>query len=44
MDKFYTNPDISKKYIDIVGIYFNWSDWDLVIEPSAGLLEKDLYF
>lgn len=35
-DKFYTLPNISEKCINIVGTYYKWSEWDLVIEPSAG--------
>ena len=37
MDKFYTLPSYSKKCIDKVGeIYGDYSQWRLVIEPSAG--------
>jgi predicted RNA methylase len=36
LDKFYTIPSISEKCISIVGRLYNWSEWDLVIEPSAG--------
>lgn len=36
LDKFYTNPLISERCLSNVGTRYNWSDWDLVIEPSAG--------
>jgi hypothetical protein len=36
LDKFYTNPDIAEKCLESVGSMYKWSDWDLVIEPSAG--------
>jgi hypothetical protein len=35
-DKFYTNPDISKKYIEVVCALYPSPNWDAVIEPSAG--------
>lgn len=36
LDKFYTNPDISKKYIKIFSEFYKWESFDFVIEPSAG--------
>lgn len=36
LDKFYTIPAISNKCLDIIGTKYNWDDWDLVVEPSAG--------
>jgi hypothetical protein len=36
MDKFYTIPDIAEKCLASVGSLYKWSDWGLVIEPSAG--------
>ena len=36
LDKFYTIPAISEKCLDCIGSRYNWSDWGLVIEPSAG--------
>lgn len=36
LDKFYTNPLISEKCLLTIGTHYNWSNWDLVIEPSAG--------
>lgn len=36
LDKFYTNPDIAEKCIDIIGNMYNWNQWAKVIEPSAG--------
>ncbi len=36
LDKFYTIPAISEKCLDVLGTLYTWSDWDLVIEPSAG--------
>ena len=36
LDKFYTIPKISKKCIESVGLTYDWSKWELVIEPSAG--------
>jgi len=36
LDKFYTIPKISKKCIESVGLIYDWSKWELVVEPSAG--------
>lgn len=36
LDKFYTIPKISKKCINTLEDYYQWAEWDLVIEPSAG--------
>ena len=36
LDKFYTIPEISEKCLDRIGSHYNWSNWGLVIEPSAG--------
>ena len=36
LDKFYTIPAISKKCLDSIETLYKWSDWELVIEPSAG--------
>jgi len=36
LDKFYTIPKISKKCIESVGSIYDWSKWELVVEPSAG--------
>lgn len=36
LDKFYTIPSISEKCILKMGSLYRWSEWDLVIEPSAG--------
>ena len=36
LDKFYTSPLYSKKCIDKVFELYNISDWDLIVEPSAG--------
>ena len=36
LDKFYTRPQIAKKYLTILGTQYEWSSWDCVIEPSAG--------
>jgi hypothetical protein len=36
LDKFYTIPDISEKCLKSIGTLYKWSDWGLVIEPSAG--------
>lgn len=35
-DKFYTKPKIAERCIETVGKYFSWSEWNLIIEPSAG--------
>lgn len=35
-DKFYTIPSISKRCLENIGSLYHWSEWDLVIEPSAG--------
>ena len=36
LDKFYTIPAISTMCLEHVGSHYNWADWGLVIEPSAG--------
>jgi hypothetical protein len=36
LDKFYTIPEISEKCLTTIGSMYNWSEWELVIEPSAG--------
>jgi hypothetical protein len=36
LDQFYTIPSISKKCLKILGERYNWSRWDLIVEPSAG--------
>jgi len=36
MDKFYTIPAISLNCINTIGSKYNWGNWDLVVEPSAG--------
>jgi hypothetical protein len=36
LDKFYTISAISEQCINILGAKYDWTKWDLVIEPSAG--------
>ena len=36
LDKFYTKPEIAKKFVDVVNQYFPLDDFDVVIEPAAG--------
>jgi len=36
LDKFYTIPKISEKCLLSIGSLYKWSEWGLVIEPSAG--------
>jgi hypothetical protein len=36
LDKFYTIPSVVDKCLEIIGNNYNWNDWDLVVEPSAG--------
>ena len=36
IDKFYTIPAISEKCLNRVGERYEWSTWDMVVEPSAG--------
>jgi hypothetical protein len=36
LDKFYTHPDIAKKFVDTINQHFPLNEFDLVIEPSAG--------
>jgi hypothetical protein len=36
LDKFYTIPSIVDKCLASVENLYKWSEWDLIIEPSAG--------
>lgn len=36
LDKFYTHPEIAKKFVDIINEHFPLNQFDLIIEPSAG--------
>lgn len=36
LDKFYTHPDIAKKFVSIINEHFPLNDFDLIVEPSAG--------
>lgn len=36
LDKFYTIPEISVKCLDRISSMYDWDEWNLVIEPSAG--------
>ena len=36
LDKFYTHPDVAKKFVSIINQNFPLDKFDLVIEPSAG--------
>ena len=36
LDKFYTHPDIAKRFVDVVNQYFPLDTFDMVIEPAAG--------
>ena len=36
LDKFYTIPAISEKCLETISSIYKWSEWGLVIEPSAG--------
>lgn len=36
LDKFYTIPAVSEKCLASIGSLYHWSEWGLVIEPSAG--------
>ena len=36
LDKFYTIPKVSEKCLLRIGSLYKWSDWGMVIEPSAG--------
>jgi hypothetical protein len=36
LDKFYTRPEISIICLKNVGKMYEWSAWDLIVEPSAG--------
>jgi hypothetical protein len=37
LDQFYTNKDIAKKYYEILRTKVNIDDYDVVLEPSAGM-------
>ena len=36
LDKFYTNPEIAKEFVEIINTYYPLNQFDLIIEPSAG--------
>jgi hypothetical protein len=36
LDQFYTIPSIAEKCLASISKIYKWSDWDLVVEPSAG--------
>jgi len=36
LDQFYTIPAISEKCLNCLGERYEWSRWELIIEPSAG--------
>jgi len=36
LDKFYTIPIIAEKCLHTIETKYDWNNWDLVIEPSAG--------
>jgi len=36
LDKFYTIPSIAEKCLASIESFYKWSEWDLIIEPSAG--------
>jgi hypothetical protein len=36
LDKFYTHPDIAKKFVGIIDNIFPLKNFDLILEPSAG--------
>jgi hypothetical protein len=36
MDKFYTKPEIVDLCLEKVDKFYDWREWDLVVEPSAG--------
>ena len=36
LDKFYTIPAVSLSCLDVVAEHYDWSSWDMVVEPSAG--------
>ena len=36
LDKFYTHPKISKRFVEIIKSYVSFDDMDIILEPSAG--------
>lgn len=36
LDKFYTHPDIAKKFVEKINTLDNLNEFDMIIEPSAG--------
>jgi hypothetical protein len=36
LDKFYTVPSVAEKCLESLGNRYDWSSWDMVVEPSAG--------
>ena len=36
LDQFYTNPNYAKQFIDIVDKTIGLSNYDTIVEPSAG--------
>jgi hypothetical protein len=36
LNKFYTNPEIAKDFVEIINTYYPLDQFDLIVEPSAG--------
>ena len=36
LDKFYTHPDIARRFVDVINKLAPLDEFDMVIEPSAG--------
>lgn len=36
LDKFYTHPDVAKKFVNKINEMFSFDRYDMIIEPSAG--------
>ena len=36
LDKFYTHPEISKRFVENIKSHVSFDDMDIILEPSAG--------
>ena len=42
LDKFYTHPEISKRFVENIKSHVSFDDMDIILEPSAGSYSLEL--